>query len=177
MEKLQQEETQSWSISPAVTPPTPLLTSLPCYDALVHFFQNDTSSVLPVAAESSSHVSGLPSLFAQPWVYAGGGLGNIDECPLQVCLAGGSKRDSLTFASVCIVPECRAQDLTAADFTGRLRSAAFQAGEIRNADIVEEYIKLNERIAQVQKFLQTGWVCGNYTVPLRPVPTFSFLLA
>lgn len=168
----------TWSISPEKTPPTPVLTSPACYDALVRFFQDESSPfVLPVATESSSHVSGLDSLFAQPWVYAGGGLGNIDECPLQVCLAGGTKRDSLTFASVCVVPECDAVDLSAGDFPERLKSASLAVERSSNQDIVQEYVTLNERIAQVNKFLGTGWVCGNYKVNWQPIPSVIFLFA
>jgi peptidoglycan/LPS O-acetylase OafA/YrhL len=164
-----------WSLSSGQAAPGPLLTSLSCYDALVDFFQNESSLLLAVATEASSHPSGLDSLFAQPWVYAGGGLGNMDECPMQVCLAGGTGRDSLTFASVCIVPECDASDLASPDFSGRLETASFRATELPDADIIHEYITLHERIAQVNKFLNTGWVCGEYKVEWEIIPSIVYL--
>ena len=165
-----------WSISPPKGSKTAILTSLNCYNALVRFFQDHSSSNLQLAVESSSHLSGLDSLFAQPWVYAGGGLGNIDECPLKVCLAGGTKRDSLTFASVCVVPECSATDLVADDFCGRLKSASIEFDLPLKNDLVLEYVKIHERIAEVNKFLGTGWVCGEYIVQWQLLPSAVYLL-
>lgn len=167
----------SWSISSPKDDSsiTPVLTSLDCYRALVDFFHDKSSFNLQVATESSSHVSGLDSLFAQPWVYAGGGLGNIDECPLQTCLAGAASRDSLTFASVCVVPECTAVDLSAADFPGRVKAASFEVDRKANQDIVKEYLTLNERIAEVNKFLGTGWVCGEYKAEWQYFPSVLYL--
>jgi peptidoglycan/LPS O-acetylase OafA/YrhL len=165
-----------WSVSPPKSQKKPFLTSQSCYDGLVHFFEDRSSFHLQVATESSSHLSGLDSLFAQPWVYAGGGLGNIDECPLQTCLAGGDKRDSLTFASVCVVPECTATDLAAPDFPGRMKSASLVAKRSLNEDLVNEYIALHERIAEVNKFLGTGWVCGEYVVQWQLIPSTVYLL-
>ncbi len=165
---------RDWSISPGKVRHTPVLTSLLCYDALVDFFRDESSYVLPLATESSSHLSGLESLLAQPWVYAGGGLGNIDECPLQVCLAGGTKRDSLTFASACVVPECNASDLSSADFPERLRAASIGVRKSTIQSIVQEYVTLHERIAQVNKFLGTGWVCGSYQFEWQLFPSAFF---
>eukprot|EP00934_Nitzschia_sp_Nitz4_P004881 Nitzschia sp. Nitz4//scaffold6_size259037//85919//88111//NITZ4_001063-RA/size259037-processed-gene-0.11-mRNA-1//1//CDS//3329556860//4871//frame0 len=165
-----------WSIAPNKKKENPELTSLECYNALVHLFQNESSVILDVATEASSHVSGLSSLMAQPWVYAGGGLGNIDECPMQVCLAGGTKRDSLTFAAVCVVPECTAGDLYAPDFTARLEAASFHADVSKDHDIVNEYVTLHQRIAQVNHFLHTGWVCGEYKVAWEKFPSAIYIL-
>lgn len=101
----------------------PVLTSSRCVSALRDFFNHP--SLLAVATESSSHPTGLQSVLAQPWLYAGGGLGNIPECPLQSCLAGaGTRRDSITFASVCVPYECHAQDLAAHDFPASLNLVA-----------------------------------------------------
>ena len=70
----------------------PVLTSSRCVSALRDFFNHP--SLLAVATESSSHPTGLQSVLAQPWLYAGGGLGNIPECPLQTCLAGAWRAPS-----------------------------------------------------------------------------------
>lgn len=176
MEIITPMDERPWSISSGPVSSTPRLTSSLCYDALVQLFQNESSLVLSVAAESSSHVSGVSSLYAQPWVYAGGGLGNIDECPLQVCLAGGTKRDSLTFASACVVPECDANDLHAPDFTARLEQASFQADTPQDQDIRQEYVNLHKRIAQVNHLLNTGWVCGEYKVAWEVLPSTIYIL-
>mgnify|MGYP000296263132 CR=1 FL=1 len=110
-----------WSTSLYSKPP--VLTSSRCVHALREFFLDP--SILSVATESSSHPTGLQAVLSQPWLYAGGGLGNIPECPLQVCLAGaGTRRDSITFASVCVPYECHAQDLAADDFPASLGLAA-----------------------------------------------------
>ncbi|CAB9513264.1 nose resistant to fluoxetine protein 6-like [Seminavis robusta] len=115
------ENDNYWSTSLYSQPP--FLTSSRCVHALRELFA--TPSVLAVATESSSHPTGLASVLAQPWLYAGGGLGNIEECPLQVCLAGaGTRRDSITFASVCVPFECHAEDLAAEDFPASLQLAA-----------------------------------------------------
>jgi peptidoglycan/LPS O-acetylase OafA/YrhL len=155
----------------------PLLTTEACFAALTNFFQNE-HQLLAVATEASSHPSGLDSLYAQPWVYAGGGLGNIDECPAQVCLAGGASRDSLIFASVCVVPECHAQDLAAGDFTERLETAAFSAAteSVVSLSLSQEYVTLHQRIARLNSFLHTGWICGEYVVHWEVFPSFLYLL-
>jgi peptidoglycan/LPS O-acetylase OafA/YrhL len=153
----------------------PLLTSKACFAALANFFQSE-HQLLAVATEASSHPSGLDSLYAQPWVYAGGGLGNIDECPAQVCLAGGARRDSLIFASVCVVPECHAQDLAADDFTERLETAAFSAATESVVSLSQEYVTIHQRIARLNSFLHTGWVCGEYVVHWKVFPSFLYLL-
>jgi len=158
----------------------PLLTSQACAHALAHFFAHPT--LLAVATEASSHPSGLASLFAQPYVYAGGGLGNLDECraialanndsttstaiSLQTCLAGagGIQRDSLTFASVCMVPDCTALDLQADDFSATLARAS-QAAPAAQQALAQDYVILLERSSELNRFLQTGWTCGEYVVP------------
>jgi peptidoglycan/LPS O-acetylase OafA/YrhL len=153
----------SWTTSLNHDSLEPLLTSEACFAALAIFFYSE-HQLLAIATEASSHPSGLDSLYAQPWVYAGGGLGNIDECPAQVCLAGGARRDSLIFASVCVVPECHAQDLAADDFTECLETAAFSAATESVVSLSQEYVTLHQRIARLNSFLQTGWVCGEYVV-------------
>ena len=192
---------------------TPLLTSNQCYLGLVDFFQhakaNATSTVydewisaarISVATESSSHITGIRSLNVQPWVYAGGGLGNVDEClslntdrsteegPLvHVCLAGGTSRDSLTFASACVVTACSAEDVFADDFPERVATAGFKADsinpknktdandnskfEVEYRDLLSEYVTLHKRIARVGEYLGTGWVCGEYVVDWEPFPS------
>jgi len=174
---MDQQHQKGWSASPSTNITKSQVTSVACYDALVRFFGDHASFNLQLATESSSHLSGLDSLYAQPWVYAGGGLGNIDECPLQTCLAGGSKRDSLTFASVCLVKECTASDLVAADFLDRLRSANKHVDyPSKHQRLIFEYITVHERIAQVNKFLGAGWVCGEYVVQWELVSSTIYLL-
>jgi peptidoglycan/LPS O-acetylase OafA/YrhL len=184
-----------WSIAPGGNSnfhndTAPDLTSKHCYDGLVQFFaaarrhpNGDGGKMLSLATEASSHPSGLLAVYAQPWIYAGPGLGNMDECPLQVCLAGGTGRDSLTFASVCVIPNCEASDLVAHDFVERLETAAAtaQPGEASSTtqSLVQEYIRLHDQIAEVGQFLGTGWVCGDYKVDWQLVPSIlwgSFLL-
>jgi peptidoglycan/LPS O-acetylase OafA/YrhL len=202
------ENDNYWSTSLYSKPP--VLTSSRCVHALRQFFA--MPSVLAVATESSSHPTGLASVLAQPWLYAGGGLGNIAECPLQTCIAGaGTRRDSITFASVCVPYGCHANDLAAEDFPASLELAAQPIMElVNNADDddnpfelidhperkkprdpntnmeddavwfhtspeqqrawAEEYIALQTRISQLNKFLQTGWTCGSYQVPFRAFP-------
>jgi hypothetical protein len=117
----------AWSSSFHYIPPR--LTSSRCAQALYDLFHNTyydanvedpniPNFLLSVVVESSSHPSGLHALVAQPYVYGGGGLGNMDECPLQSCVVGsGQTTDSFIFASICIVPECSAYDIAAEDFT------------------------------------------------------------
>ena len=139
----------------------PQLTSERCSHALAQLFEKRAE--LSVAVEASSHPSGLDSLLAQPWLYAGGGLGNMDECPFQVCLAGaGFRRDSVTFASVCIVPQCSAEDLGAGDFSAVATRVSSEATE---SPLVHEYITLLRRIKVINKFLGTGWTCGDFEIP------------
>jgi hypothetical protein len=163
---------QLWSTSNDWNIKIPKLTSNDCYIALENFFHHTDNvnttqnSLLALATEASSHPSGLSTLFAQPYVYAGGGLGNIQECPatalLQTCLAGGTKRDSLTFASTCIVSECTALDLASDDFVSILELAA---GPIdTRSELARSYIQLHSTIYELNKFLKTGWTCGEYKV-------------
>lgn len=154
----------------------PLLTSLTCYQGLVNFFQNQSPFLLAVVTESSSHPGGLRALEAQPWVYGGGGLGNTEECPLQLCLAGGTNRDGFVFASACVVPECTAYDLAAEDFPAKVEEGSFQLTDRPDADIIQEYVTLHRRIAEVNKFLDKGWVCGEYKVPWDILPSFLYIL-
>ena len=173
-----------------------------CYLGLVNFLQhshpdgtvvdNDewlSAARLSVATESSSHLTGLRSLDMQPWVYAGGGLGNVDEClslnndrpedPLvHVCLAGGTSRDSLTFASACVVAACSAEDVFADEFPGSIARAGYRAEnaepqrfELGYSELLSEYVTLHERIAKIGDFLGTGWVCGEYVVDWQPLPS------
>lgn len=179
----------AWSTS--LHAAAPLLTSQACAHALAHFFSHPT--LLAVATEASSHPSGLASLFAQPYVYAGGGLGNLDEChavtiansdsttstltSLQTCLAGagGIQRDSLTFASVCMVPDCTALDLQADDFTATLARAS-QAAPAAQQAVAQDYVILLERSSELNRFLQTGWTCGEYVVSWNVFTTAPYVI-
>lgn len=144
---------------------TAYLTSDRCSEHLTQFMQRP--ALLAVASEASSHVSGLESLYAQPWLWAGGGLGNIDECPLQTCLAGTSLHSSLIFASVCVVPECHATDVAAADFPAVVDRAAQAASDQL---LAKQYADGIRRMHIVNKFLGTGWTCGELIVPFQPWP-------
>lgn len=207
-----------WSIAPGPVELkkelTPLKTSRECYLGLVDFFQhakvNATSTKydewlsaarLSVATESSSHLTGIRSLNIQPWVYAGGGLGNADEClslnkdpknPLvHVCLAGGTSRDSLTFASACVVSACSAEDIFADDFPERVATAGFKAStkptsanstdvskfEVEYQELLDEYVTIHKRIARVGEYLNTGWVCGEYIVDWELFPALTWCVA
>ena len=136
----------------------PSLTSDQCAIALSELFHNDAA--LAIATESSSHPSGILSMFTQPYVYAGGGLGNMDECSyyynnnnninnnndsgsskqhpqrlrqgLTSCLAGGASRDSITFASVCVPVNCTALDLMSEDFVATLQLVSSGGGGFNN---------------------------------------------
>ena len=143
----------------------PHLTSTKCSRALSDFFLSPVD--LAIATEASSHPSGLVSLFGQPYVYAGGGLGNLYECSLQVCLAGGTGRDSMTFASACVPESCDALDLASGDFVEKLHLASEASVDPK---LASEYNVLHERIAELNKFLGTGWTCGEYSVPFRIFP-------
>jgi hypothetical protein len=143
----------------------PHLTSTRCSRALSDFFLAPVD--LSIATESSSHPSGLLSLYGQPYVYAGGGLGNMYECTLQICLAGGTGRDSLTFASVCVPDKCTALDLAADDFVEKLHLASEASADPK---LAYEYNVLHERIAELNKFLGTGWTLWRI---YRPLPYLS----
>jgi len=140
------ENDNYWSTSLYSEPP--VLTSSRCVKALRDFFAHP--SILAVATESCSHPTGIQSVLAQPWLYAGGGLGNIAECPLQSCLAGaGTRRDSITFASVCVPYECHAADLAARDFPASLNLAAHDVlslvDNLEDDDGVLEFVEHPER--------------------------------
>jgi peptidoglycan/LPS O-acetylase OafA/YrhL len=152
----------SWTIATDHNLITPLLVSNTCSISLSNFFQNGSSQLLAETAEAQSHPSGLNSLFAQPWVWASGGLGNIDECPLQVCLAGGTLRDSLVFASACVVPECTAFDLAADDFPASIERSSQGASNFEDQSVITGYISSFRRLGEINEFLKTGWVCGEY---------------
>lgn len=181
-------EPYAWSTSLQDYTP-PMLTSSHCAKAVYKLFRNTYYSdvgdldpyqpnfLLSVVTESSSHPAGLNALYAQPWMYAGPGLGNMDECPLQTCIAGGRKTDSITFASVCMMPECSAYDLAAEDFVStveRQRDFAMSDSDFstpqETMDLGHEYVLLLQRIADVNKFLKTGWTCGAFVVPFDPFP-------
>jgi peptidoglycan/LPS O-acetylase OafA/YrhL len=189
------ETTAYWSREPYAWSSTsiqddyqpPLLTSSKCSKAFYNVFHNtyynsnigsidiqQPNFLLSIVVEASSHPSGLNALFAQPYMYAGPGLGNIDLCPLQTCIAGGRKTDSITFASICIVPECTAYDLSSEDFVStitRQYDFAMQAQTpTETIDLGREYILLLRRIADINKFLNTGWTCGDFIVPFDILP-------
>lgn len=154
-----------WSSSDQYGKTNPKLTTAACSRALTDFFFDRMT--LSIALESSSHPTGLSSLFGQPYVWAGGGLGNMDECPLQTCLAGGTSRDSLQFASVCLPEDCTALDLAADDFVEKLTLSSQSNAQ---NPMVEEYVTLHRRMAEINKFLNTGWTCGEYKVPFHVFP-------
>jgi hypothetical protein len=81
--------------------------------------QQEHTIHMALMTETSLHPVDLDALHGQPWVYASSGLGNMGECPFEVCLAGGTGRDSLNFASTCMITECDASDLLAKDFVER----------------------------------------------------------
>jgi hypothetical protein len=183
----------AWSSSFHYVPPR--LTSSRCAQALHDLFHNtyyDTTIhdptipnfLLNVVVESSSHPSGIHALFAQPYVYSGGGLGNFDECPLQNCMAAsGQSTDSFTYASICLVPECSAYDVAAEDFTSVAARQLIQPHDYDDVDdddidnddddsLVEskrlgrDYVQLLQTIATINQFLGGGgWTCGNFVVP------------
>jgi peptidoglycan/LPS O-acetylase OafA/YrhL len=162
----------------------PVLTSAECTAALETLFSSNSPEnrfLLAVATESSSHPAGLPSLVAQPYRYAGGGLGSPDECPLETCLAGAAggvvRRDSLTFAAVCMVPQCTAYDVAAADFVATAERALERTVEKRGSrddenayELGREYVTLLRRTAEINEFLGTGWTCGSFVVPFQYWP-------
>jgi peptidoglycan/LPS O-acetylase OafA/YrhL len=97
------------------------LTSQRCSEALTALLRH-SFNLLPIVVESCSHPSGLDSLLLQPYSYAGGGLGNVDECPLLSCLALQPGRDGMPpYAGVCVPSECQASDLTSFDFVATLQ--------------------------------------------------------
>ena len=150
-------------------------TSIRCATHLSLFFQDHAN--LAIATEASSHPAGLTALYYQPWQWAGGGLGNIAECPLQTCIAGaGIRRDSLNFASLCIVPECTAEDLAADDFVSVTQRASVGA---EDSFLGNDYAHVVERIHELNKFLQTGWTCGDFVVPwtIWPFGALFFVVA
>ena len=186
--------------------PPPLLTSSKCSKAFYDVFRNTYYSeignidieqpnfLLSIIVESCSHPSGLNALFAQPYMYSGPGLGNIDICPLQTCIAGNGNpnnndpntndpphqqqqhhsSNSITFASICIVPECTAYDLGSEDFIAaiaRQYDYAMQPNTpIETIDLGREYVLLLRRMAEINKFLKTGWTCGDFVVPFDMFP-------
>jgi peptidoglycan/LPS O-acetylase OafA/YrhL len=178
------------SFANSLSLPPPLLTSSKCSKAFYDVFRNTYYSdignidieqpnfLLSIIVESCSHPSGLNALYAQPYMYAGPGLGNIDICPLQTCIAGNGnppqQPDSISFASICIVPECTAYDLGAEDFVAaiaRQYDAAIQPETpIETIDLGREYILLLRRISEINKFLKTGWSCGDFVVPFDRFP-------
>ena len=167
--------------------PPPLLTSSKCSKAFYDVFRNTYYSdignidpaqpnfLLSILVESCSHPSGLNALYAQPYMYAGPGLGNMDSCPLQTCIAGnGDHHDSITFASICVVPECTAYDLGSEDFIASIARqydyAMQDTTPLETIDLGREYVLLLRRIAEINKFLKTGWTCGDFIVPFDMFP-------
>jgi peptidoglycan/LPS O-acetylase OafA/YrhL len=177
------------------------------------FLPDPGISQLSVAVESSSK-PWLTALFDQPWHYAGS-LGNIAECPFQTCLAGSGRRDSFTFASLCIIPQCRATDLASPHFVTTLATAfgvphhnvskhhensqtnssepsgfsvpfyddglvlfppSYDAyDEFSSSMMRYEYVTLVHQIQTMNRFLQTGWTCGDFVVPWTWQYTIPFL--
>jgi hypothetical protein len=85
-------------------------------------------------------------------------------------LAGGTSRDSITFAAVCIPAECTALDLAAEDFCASLELVS------EGVNKTQEYLTLHQRIAELNKFLDTGWTCGEYHVPWDPWTAGPYVL-
>lgn len=158
-----------------------------CRTSLENFLRNDTSlPMLAVALEASSHPTGLVSLQAQPWRYAGGGLGNREEClairqtthdfsHMQNCVAGMNRHRaaSLPFARLCIPASCTASDLVGKDMLPFLHNLLNRSNlgshESRcdfpineQSKLAEEYVTLVERMLRINRFLGSGWVCGEY---------------
>ena len=183
------KEFPAWGIST-----TTERVSLPCRTSLQQLFllrsSNKTTAtinelaILRVATEASSHPSGILALQAQPWVYAGGGLGNEPEClaldNFHTCLAGSATAaaPSLTFARLCWPAECTAHDLVAEDLVPLLlnlnnnqNSEATQAWTKMNIDTFlsstttitsaqKDYATQIIHMLRINRFLQTGWTCG-----------------
>jgi peptidoglycan/LPS O-acetylase OafA/YrhL len=164
---------------------TPPLTSEKCALSLTKLLQGEPHpALLEVAAEASSGTTaGLEALYAQPWLWAGGGLGSLGECPLQTCMAGTAAATGhapLVFASVCIVPECHAADLASPDIAAAAERAVQNfypqdedtttAATRFQKQIAHSYAENLERINTVNQYLGTGWTCGELLIPFRPWP-------
>ena len=197
-----------------------------CIRALDRLVSN--KGPMSLAVEASSHVSGLWAVYSQPWAYAGPGLGNMAECRysssssqidngnntaaaaaasipvMHNCLAGTDvgSRDSLTFASVCVVSECSAHDLASPEFVDTLRQRVSAAAQTSWENILLEatssssgttdqnnndnditvslgrdYVSLVEKTTEVNNFLQLGWTCGNLNLQFQRWPAGIPLVA
>jgi peptidoglycan/LPS O-acetylase OafA/YrhL len=169
-----------------------LSVSTKCQAALKSLLQKDLA-VLAVATEASSHPTGVISLVSQPWLYAGGGLGNGDEClqlpQFQFCLAGSavSRDATLPFSGLCLPVQCTAHDLASERLLPLLQSYSFLnmavvSPPITNVEAALEqyqyqYVTAVQRIQEINNFLQTGWTCGEFYVPWNWNTTAPFLVA
>ena len=95
----------------------------------------------------------------------------MDECPLQTCVAGsvGHYNNRLVFASLCVIPECSAHDVAAPDFPAAVQRASRAAAK-SDPTLAKYYADAVQRMHQVNKYLDTGWTCGEFVVPWRPWP-------
>lgn len=139
----------------------PVNASSLCVNALQQFFASPAT--LAIATEASSHPTGMLPLLYQPYLYAGGGLGNVNECPLESCMAGSQ----VVFASVCVPHNCTAHDLAADDFVAKVMETSKSSVL---PQVAQEYLVLTEQIAAVNRFLKVGWACGEYKVPFKLFP-------
>ncbi|GAX11709.1 hypothetical protein FisN_7Lh079 [Fistulifera solaris] len=154
----------------------------------------DALAALSIAVEASSHPSGLTSLQSQPWVYSGGGLGNKDEClsiqfnehdkiPFHSCFSGlaTNRAASLPFASLCIPANCTALDLASHQMLPILQHYLVYPQTTKwlqdSQQLRDEYVTVVERVHDINSFLGTGWVCGEFQMPWNPlaVAPFAFL--
>lgn len=175
----------SWSVSSGCRTAMERLLLSKDYNAL---------AALSIATEASSHPSGLTSLKSQPWVYSGGGLGNGDECRIlnnnagndngvgfHSCIAGlaANRAASLPFASICIPSDCTAHDLASNQMLPMLRQYLEAPPTTlwlqKSVELRDEYVTTVERIHDLNKFLGTGWVCGEFEMPWNPLAVAPFL--
>lgn len=172
----------SWSVSSRCSEALQLLLLSEEYDAL---------AALSIAAEASSHPSGLISLKSQPWLYSGGGLGNGDEClwlnfgghdeiEFHSCISGvaSSRAGSLPFASICIPSACTAHDLASNRMLPILQQHLTVSQSAmwlqESQELRDEYVTIVKRIHDINKFLGTGWVCGEFKMPWNPLAVAPF---
>jgi len=131
---------------------TDQLVSHECEESLKLFLEDPFTRA--VAIDSSSHpAAGIDALQAQPYLYAGGGLGNIHECETienaYMCTAGNR---GLSFGRLCLPADCGAHDLVSANFVSLLEGH-------------DDYQESALRMLQLNRFLQGSWTCGDWRLP------------
>ncbi len=172
----------SWPVSSTCRNALDLFLLTKDYDAL---------AALSIAVEASSHPSGLTSLQSQPWVYSGGGLGNEDEClsiqfyghdeiQFHSCISGlaTNRAASLPFASLCIPADCTALDLASHQMLSILQHYLTYPQTTKwlqeSQRLRDEYVTVVERVHDINSFLGTGWVCGDFKMPWNPLAVAPF---